>query len=90
MAYGWTVYAQKLWSQEYRKLETLQRTERELIAANEAFKNHIARQAERSDSGLVVRGAENTIFLQPAPPRRAPAQPAAQKSASAPKPPLGY
>lgn len=90
--YGQTVYSQQLWSQEYRKLENLQRHERQLTAASEVLKNQIAQQAETSRAGLVPSNPANTIFLQPAPQRPAPAPmppaPAASKSASFS--PVGY
>lgn len=70
--YGQTVYSQQLWSQEYRKLENLQRNERQLTTASEVLKNQIAQQAETSRAGLVPSNPANTIFLQPAPERPAP------------------
>jgi hypothetical protein len=33
--YSWTVYTQQQWTQEYRKLGTLQRNERDLTTTNE-------------------------------------------------------
>lgn len=36
--YGWTVYSQQLWSQSYRKLQTLQRDERQLTTTIEVLK----------------------------------------------------
>lgn len=71
--YGQTVYSQQMWSQEYRKLEALQRDERQLTAASELLKNQIAQQAESSRTGLVPANPANTLFLQPAPQRPAPA-----------------
>jgi type IV secretory pathway TrbD component len=90
--YGQTVYSQQLWSQEYRKLENLQRNERQLTAASEVLKNQIAQQAETSRAGLVPSNPDNTIFLQPAPQRPAPApMPLAPEAAQpAPFSPIGY
>ena len=62
-AYGWTVYIPKIWSHEYRELESLQRHERQLTETNEALKNQLARQAERS--GLVQSNPSQSIFLTP-------------------------
>lgn len=62
-AYGWTVYIPKIWSHEYRELESLQRHERQLTETNEALKNQLARQAERS--GLVQSHPSQSIFLTP-------------------------
>lgn len=38
MVYGGTVYMQQLWSKEYRKLKTMQRSERQMLAASEVLK----------------------------------------------------
>lgn len=62
-AYGWTVYIPTIWSHEYRELESLQRHERQLTETNEALKNQLARQAERS--GLVQSNPSQSIFLTP-------------------------
>jgi hypothetical protein len=89
--YAWTVYGQQLWSQEYRKLEALQRNERHLTATNEAIKNQLAQQAERPDAGLVPPNPSNMLFLHPAPQRPFKASPSKTPD---PKPsptlPLGY
>lgn len=93
--YSWTVYSQKMWSQSYRKLETLQRNERQLTATSEVLKNEIALQAEKPATGLVPPNPASAIFLPPAQER-----PAANTGLPAPKPatqtqkrsqfPLGY
>jgi hypothetical protein len=90
--YGQTVYSQQLWSQEYRKLENLQRNERQLTAASEVLKNQIAQQAETTRAGLVPSNPANTIFLQPAPQRPAPAPMPIAPEAAKPTTfsPLGY
>jgi len=75
-AYGSTVYTQQLWSKEYRKLKTLQRSERELLAAGESLKGQIAQQAEGSGSQLAPKTPSSLIFLKPEPPRSKPAIPA--------------
>ena len=89
--YGCTVYTQQMWSQEYRKLETMQRHERLLTATNEVLKTQLAKQAERPDTGLVAPNPANMLFLSPAP-QRPPKE--APKGNSEPKPapnlPLGY
>jgi hypothetical protein len=72
VVYSGTVYTQHLWSTEYRKLKTLQRSEREITAAGETMRNYIARQAERPGSGLITKTPDTTIFLQPAPKGQAP------------------
>lgn len=95
--YGWTVYSQRMWSQAYRKLEILQRHERQLTATNEVLKNQMALQAEKPAMGLVPPNPASLLFLQPAPQRPAPAaspatpvtKPTAQTKQPTPIP-LGY
>ncbi|ACB52793.1 conserved hypothetical protein [Crocosphaera subtropica ATCC 51142] len=64
--YGWTVYAPTLWSQEFSKLKTLQRNERQLAATNESLKHKMAEQAEQPASGLTPPNPYQSIFLAPA------------------------
>lgn len=70
--YGWTVYIQHLWRGEFDRMQALERQERQLTAASETLRQHLANQAERPDSGLVLPTPESAIFL-PAP-SPAPAQ----------------
>lgn len=63
--YGATVYTQQKWSQEYRKLENLQRYERQLITTNELLKNQMATEAETPATGLVPPNPAEAIVLQP-------------------------
>lgn len=89
--YGSTVYTQQLWSKEYRKLKTLQRNEREMIATSEGLKNQLALQAARPGSGLVPQTPDSTIFLQPAPQRPTLiASPSVPNVEASPNTPLGY
>lgn len=90
--YGQTVYSQQLWNQEYQKLGTLQRHERQLTTANEGLKHQLALQAERPGTNLVLPSPANTIFMQPAPPRAVPKSTAASPPVQ-PLPPdqlIGY
>lgn len=89
--YGWTVYSQKMWSQAYRKLETLQRHERQLMTTNEVLKNQMALQAEKPAMGLVPPNPTSLLFLQPTPQHPAPAatKPTVQPKQLTPIP-LGY
>ncbi|MDJ0732287.1 MAG: hypothetical protein QNJ33_20110 [Crocosphaera sp.] len=64
--YGWTVYAPTLWSQEFSKLKTLQRNERQLAATNESLKHKMAEQAEQPGSSLTLPSPYKSIFLSPA------------------------
>ena len=59
-----TVQIPKVWSQEYRHLEDLQRQERQLIAINEKIKYHIARQAGQ-DKSLSISQPESAVFVTP-------------------------
>lgn len=63
--YAWTVYFPKLWSNEYKKLETLQRYERHITATNESLKNQLAQQAEKPETGLSNPSPTQSIFLNP-------------------------
>jgi len=66
--YGWTVYTQQLWSQQYQRMEALQRQERQLLAADEVLKNELAEQALHPNSGLATADLNSTVFLEPPPP----------------------
>jgi hypothetical protein len=67
IAYGWTVYSQQLWSRSYRKLQELQRNERQLTITNNALKSKIAAEAENKSTGLVSPSPASQIFLPAAP-----------------------
>ena len=64
IVYGWTVYSQHLWSKSYKKLQDLQRDERQLTKHDEALKNRMAQEAQKPYSGLVSPTPANTIFLE--------------------------
>lgn len=66
MVYGWTVYSQELWSQGYRRLQNLQRHERQLTTTNATLTNKMADEAEQPAAGLVSPTPGRTIFLPPA------------------------
>lgn len=89
--YSWTVYTQQQWMRDYRKLENLQRQERQLTTANAVMKNQLAQQAEKPATGLVTPTQTNAIFLPPAPQRQA-STASTQTTHSEPeaKSPLGY
>jgi hypothetical protein len=67
IVYGWTVYSQQLWGKGYRKLQNLQRNERQLTTTNEVLKNKMAQEAQKPAAGLVSPSPADTIFLPPAP-----------------------
>jgi hypothetical protein len=69
VVYGWTVYTQQRWGQQYNKLESLKKQERQLVSANEVLKNQMAQQAENPTAGLLLPDPSNAIFLTPAPQR---------------------
>ncbi|HHP7231671.1 MAG TPA: hypothetical protein ACFCUY_12535 [Xenococcaceae cyanobacterium] len=58
----------QLWSQEYERLEILQRQERELTAANETLKQDLVRQAEqkaeKTEAQLSYLQSDDVIFLE--------------------------
>ncbi|MEO1377811.1 MAG: hypothetical protein AAFW70_26745, partial [Cyanobacteria bacterium J06635_10] len=64
IVYGWTVYSQHLWSRSYKKLQELQRNERQLTKHDETLKNKMAQEAEKPRYGLVSPTPANTIFLE--------------------------
>jgi hypothetical protein len=66
MVYSWTVYSQELWSESYRKLQSLQRRERQLNTANATLTSKMAQEAETPETGLVSPKVKGTIFLPPA------------------------
>lgn len=89
--YGWTVYIQQRWGQEYDRLETFKKQERQLVSANELLKNQMAEQAENPTAGLLLPDPSNAIFLTPAP-QRPQVKPKSTVPAveSSPTRPLGY
>lgn len=89
--YASTVYHQQQWSQEYGRLESLRREERQLSATNEVLKNNIAESAEQPNTGLVPPEAAPTIVLEPAPPSKSAApKPTPTKMTPLVEEPLGY
>ncbi|MBR8828242.1 MAG: hypothetical protein DSM107014_10160 [Gomphosphaeria aponina SAG 52.96 = DSM 107014] len=94
IVYGWTVYVPPRWTEEYHKLMTLEKREREFIEKNEALKNQLATEAEK-DSALENPDPTKAIFLEKAPvttPLTTPTPPTAieEKSNYSPSTPLGY
>ena len=73
--YGWTIYGQAKWTEEYQQLQQMRRKEQQISVAKEKKKNQIAEQASTPDTGLVSQESVKRIFLQPAPPRPAPNAP---------------
>ena len=63
VVYGLTVYSQHLWSSSYKKLQDLQRDERQLTKHDQTLKNQMAQEAENPLSGLISPTPANTIFL---------------------------
>lgn len=64
--YGLTVNVPKRWTEEYNKLITLERREREFIEKNEAIKNQLATEAQQ-DSAMISLDPTKAIFLETAP-----------------------
>ena len=65
--YGWTVYAQEQWNQQFKKLEQLQRQERQLTNAAGSFDNEMLQSIQKKPGDLVRESPEKSIFLQAAP-----------------------
>ncbi|MBE9006291.1 hypothetical protein IQ259_14805 [Fortiea sp. LEGE XX443] len=93
VVYGWTVYSQEMWNQDFRRLQNLQRNERQLTTTNAMLKNKMAEEAEQPSAGLVSPAPDKTIFLPSAsnPPSSTPSgttplSPTRQPTSS----PLGY
>jgi hypothetical protein len=89
--YGGTVYCQQIWSHSYRRLESLQRQERQLTAANATMISKMAQEAEAMGLGLSAPG--KMVFLPAVSsnaqlPLRAKTPPSPSKRTSIP--PLGY
>lgn len=61
--YGWSVYSQKKWSQDYGRLKSLQVYEQQLTRANEVLKNQLANQAQQPDMELVPPDPAAAIVL---------------------------
>ncbi len=68
VVYGWTVYSQQLWSQSSKRLQSLQRQERQLMATDAALKEQMAKEAQKAPNGLVSPTPGNMIFLPPSAP----------------------
>ncbi|PZV17887.1 MAG: hypothetical protein DCF22_03050 [Leptolyngbya sp.] len=92
MVYGGTMYMQQLWGKEYRKLKTMQRSERQMLAASEVLKNQIIQQAESPNSGLVAKTPQHTLILESAPIRtvKPAAIPVVIRAEASTNAPLGY
>lgn len=93
VVYGWTVYAQERWGQNYRRLQNLQRYERQMTTTNATLKNKMAEEAENSNIGLVSPSPANTVFL-PSTSSQPDSTSSQKKPTSAPQPatssPMGY
>ena len=91
VTYGWAMYSQQQWGQEYRQLEKLRRNERQLTTNGEMMKNNIARTTDPKQYGLVPRSADHIVVVPPAPPRPPlPMRPTGPDSNTKPILPIGY
>jgi hypothetical protein len=66
--YGWNVNVQKKFDQQYRKLETLKQSERQLIVANESLGHDLITNLDRLPVKLVREKPQQSIFIVPAAP----------------------
>ncbi|CAN1209490.1 Cell division protein FtsL [Tumidithrix helvetica PCC 7403] len=91
--YGWTVYAQESWNNQHKKLEQLQRQERQLTSAEASLSYDLIKKFQTQPGELVRESPERSIFLESAPtrPNRAPAPVPADTDTKAKSPtPVGY
>lgn len=93
IVYSSAIFVQQQWSKDYQKLKTMQRSERQMIAAGEFLKNQIIQQAEQPGSGLVPKSSANMIYLEPSadrPPVTLPANPIVQSEPDSEEDPTAY
>jgi len=90
--YGWTVYAQEQWNQQYKKLENLKRQERQLTNAAGSFDNELLKSIQKQPGDLVRESPEKSIFLQAAPlrPKREAPSTISETPTDKPSESLGY
>lgn len=91
--YSSAIFMQQQWSKDYQKLKTMQRSERQMIAAGEFLKNQIIQQAEQAGAGLVPKSSEHMIYLEPSadrPPVTLPANPVVQSDSVSDEDPTAY
>jgi hypothetical protein len=65
--FGLTVRIPQAWDLEYKKLKTLQRQERQLIATNEIERKKLIQQTETQSNNLVYPQPEHALFLSISP-----------------------
>lgn len=94
LTYASMVFIQQQWSEEYQKLESLRREARNLTEADAIFKDNLAQQAERLETGLVMPTPENNIYLSPSserqPPKPTTEKPQPEDKNAPSNLPLGY
>lgn len=66
--YGWTVYTQKQWNEQYSKLENFKQIEGRLINAAEAL-DHDQLKREWEGGNLIRATPDRVIFVEGMPPR---------------------
>jgi hypothetical protein len=66
--YAWNVHVQKNFDQQYRKLETLKQSERQLIVANESLGHDLITNLDRLPVKLIREKPQQSIFIVPAAP----------------------
>ncbi|ELR96581.1 hypothetical protein [Gloeocapsa sp. PCC 73106] len=63
LIFGLSVSIPQLWSQDYKKLKTLQRQERQLTATNETLRNQLVQQRENQHRNATYPKPDNALFL---------------------------
>ena len=95
-AYGSNVSTQQQWSEEFKQLESLRRTERQLVAANEIIKNQAAQQSAQTKQLVRLDPSRRVYLPTPSPLPQATSkntaapEPTPSPSKNSPAPPLGY
>ncbi|NJM44879.1 MAG: hypothetical protein HC860_00900 [Alkalinema sp. RU_4_3] len=88
--YGWSVNSQQRWGENYRRLETLRRNERQLIAGTEAMKTqHPPKPPTPSSWASKPKNLKTPSSSSPPPPRPIPNH-QTPLPATPPASPLGY
>jgi hypothetical protein len=68
LVYTQTVNSQQRWSEDYKRLETLQRHERQLTTAGELLREQVVHYDNVATQGFQPLSLSHVIFVKPAPP----------------------
>jgi hypothetical protein len=91
--YGWSVYTQEAWNSQHKKLEQLQKQERQLHETEASLSYDINKKLQAQPGELVRESPGRSLFIESAPtrPNRNPAPTVADTSAkNKTAAPVGY